>query len=267
MKNRLWGIKGSIVMTGLLSVIAIKSMAFSVPQSPQATQASKIAYLQLNATMGKPEAQYLLGVMQLTGQYVKQDTALAIASITAAAEGGDEKAQKTLADLYYEGQIIQRDLLKAERWYKTLVSNKSNKQDKWANFRLGFIYAAGGSGLTRDCGKALSQFDLVGDKAALGNSAWILATCPEGQYRDGQKAENISKSLLVANKNNPVYLDNLAAAYAEQGDFNAAVKTQQQAIRVIDKVAQESDFNAYMKRLSLYKQQKPFREHSNVMPM
>ncbi|MCL1126558.1 tetratricopeptide repeat protein [Shewanella surugensis] len=233
-------------------------MAFSAPQPPQAIEASKIAYLQLNADLGKPAAQYLLGIMYLTGKYVDQDTQLAIESITASAEAGDEKAQKTLADLYYEGQIITRDLAQAERLYKTLVDNKSNKQDKWANFRLGFIYAGGGSGVTRDCGKALSQFNLVGDKLSLGNVSWILATCPEAQYRDGNKAESIAKALLASNKNNPIYLDNLAAAYAEQGNFKAAVETQQKAIKIIEK---GNDFNAYVKRLSLYKKQQPFREH------
>lgn len=267
MKHRLWASQGLKVTAVLLSVLSLKSMAFSIPQSPQAIEGSKIAYLQLNANLGKPEAQYLLGLMSLTGKYVDQNTQQAMSLITAAAEAGDEKAQKVLADLYYDGQLFPQDFMQAERWYKMLADNKSNKHNQWANFRLGFIYAAGGAGVSRDCGKALFQFELVGDDLALGNAAWILATCPEAQYRDGHKAERMLKPLLAANKNNPVYLDNLAAAYAEQGDFKAAVKTQQQAIRVVDKVAQESEFNAYMKRLSLYKQQKPFREDLRLIAM
>ncbi|WP_299491475.1 tetratricopeptide repeat protein [uncultured Shewanella sp.] len=267
MKHRLWARKGWIVMAGLLSVMSIKSMAFSIPQSSQAIEASKIAYLQLNASLGKPKAQYLLGIMYLTGKYVDQNTPQAIHAITAAAEGGDEKAQKTLADLYYDGQFIPKDFAQAAHWYTVLVNNERNDDRKWASFRLGFIYAAGGLGVPRNCGKALSQFELVGDKVSLGNVAWILATCPEAQYRDGHKAENIIKSLLAENKNNPVYLDNLAAAYAEQGDFRAAIDAQKKAIKVIDKVAEEADFKAYVKRLALYKQHKPFREHSNSLSM
>ncbi|WP_298776454.1 tetratricopeptide repeat protein [uncultured Shewanella sp.] len=268
MKNRLWASQGlKVTAAVLLSVLSLKSMAFSIPQSPQAIEASKIAYLQLNANLGKPEAQYLLGIMYLTGKYVDQSTSRAMGLITEAAEGGDEKAQKTLADLYYEGQFIRRDFGQAARWYKILADNKNNKQSQWANFRLGVIYAAGGAGVARNCGQALFQFELVGDDLALGNAAWILATCPEAQYRDGHKAERMLKPLLAANKNNPVYLDNLAAAYAEQGDFKAAIATQKQAIKIIDKVTQEADFQAYVQRLALYKKKQPFREHLGVIPM
>jgi serine/threonine-protein kinase len=57
---------------------------------------------------------------------------------------------------------------------------------------------------------------------------------------------------------NQAYLDTLAAAYAEAGDFENAVKFQSQAI---EPSAASGDQQAGMrKRLELYRKKKPYRE-------
>ena len=63
--------------------------------------------------------------------------------------------------------------------------------------------------------------------------AWFLATCPDAAYRNGSEAVVSAQSAceLVQWKNS-AYLDTLAAAYAEVGNFDRAVKCMIQAIEI-----------------------------------
>ncbi|QFU24405.1 SEL1-like repeat protein [Shewanella eurypsychrophilus] len=230
--------------------------AFSVPQPQSAIQASKVAHIQLKASQGEKEAQFLLGLMYLSGRFVDQDQYLGAKWISNAAEQGHPKAQQTLADLSFEGSIIERDLAMAEHWYLSL----SEQGSKWAQFRLGFIYAAGGEGVERNCGKAVERFNSVGDEVSLGNVAWILATCPEAKYRNGDRALALAQSLVESNHEDPTNLDNLAAAYAETGDYIAAVETQQKAIDALKNSEMISRSDEFELRLQTYQENKPFRE-------
>ena len=57
--------------------------------------------------------------------------------------------------------------------------------------------------------------------------------------------------------NRPIYLDTLAAAYAETGDFEAAVTWQMRAIELLSDERRKDD---YRRRLVLYQAGKPHRE-------
>jgi len=250
------------LFSGLALTLSANGWAFSIPQPQQELIASKVAYVQLNAEEGSADAQYLLGLMYVSGRFVKTDKALGISWLKQAADGGDINAQKTLADLAFEGKLIKRDLSLAEHWYLRLAE----KDDRWARFRLGFIYAAGGDGVSRHCGKAVKYFTEAGDKVSMGNAAWILATCPEKQYRDGEKALQLATDLLKHNQQDPTNLDNLAAAYAELGNFTAAVKTQRRAIAALqaNKSKIHDKEGEFQSRLQDYLQQKPYRE---ILPL
>ncbi|NRB24486.1 MAG: SEL1-like repeat protein [Shewanella sp.] len=247
------GLSLTLIFTLVTSTAA---NAFSIPQPKTAVAASKVAHIQLKATQGKQEAQFLLGLMYLSGRFVSQDHLQGVKWISAAAEQGHAKAQQTLADLSFEGNIIERDLITAERWYLSL----SEQGNKWAQFRLGFIYAAGGEGVERNCGKAVDRFNSVGDEVSLGNVAWILATCPEAKYRNGDKALELARSLVASDRQDPTNLDNLAAAYAETGDYNSAVETQQKAIDALKSSKMVNRSDEFEQRLQSYQQNKPFRE-------
>jgi tetratricopeptide (TPR) repeat protein len=89
--------------------------------------------------------------------------------------------------------------------------------------------------------------------------AWIWATCPDEKHRDGKKAvESATKACELTNWKNPDYLETLAAAYAEVGDFDSAVSSQTKAnsLRAADrdKVRGEA-------RLKLYQEKKPYRDN------
>ena len=251
-----------ILNTVVVCCIAASSavQAFSIPQPKDAQELSRVAHIHLKAAQADADAQYLLGLMYLSGRYVEQDQVVGMEWVTQAAKQGHAKAQQTIADLAFEGRIVSRDLSMAKQWYTAL----SEQGNKWADFRLGFIYASGGEGVERNCGKAVKQFKSVGDEVSLGNVAWILATCPEAQYRDGDEALALSLALLEANTKDPTNLDNLAAAYAEIGDFDAAILTQKKAIEALAAISDTSKQGEFMQRLEHYKNSEPYRE---VVPL
>jgi tetratricopeptide (TPR) repeat protein len=92
----------------------------------------------------------------------------------------------------------------------------------------------------------------------LNNLAWLLATCKDGKYRDGKKAiETGTKACELTEWKEPGYLDTVAAAYAEAGDFTAAAKWQTKAIELIKDEKEKDD---YRTRLKLYEAKQPYRD-------
>jgi len=87
--------------------------------------------------------------------------------------------------------------------------------------------------------------------------AWLQATCPDPKHRSGKSAvESASKACELSSWKAPEGLDTLAAAYAETGDFRAAVKWESKAV---DLSREEVKIAAYRERLKLYGERKPYR--------
>lgn len=96
---------------------------------------------------------------------------------------------------------------------------------------------------------------------AANNLAWILATCRDQKLRDGQQALKLAKFACDATKNaNPGFLDTLAAAYAEVGQYEEAVRTLKHANAIAEKQNQIPFVAASRGRLALYEQGRPYRE-------
>jgi len=88
------------------------------------------------------------------------------------------------------------------------------------------------------------------------NLAWIRATCPDEQFRNGREAvELATQALDMIHWDQPAWLEVLAAAYAESGDFDSAIEWQQKAI---EQLGADED-SATGRRLRLYLLRQPFR--------
>jgi tetratricopeptide (TPR) repeat protein len=103
------------------------------------------------------------------------------------------------------------------------------------------------------------------DPISVGSLAWFFATCPDGKYRDGKRAvELATKACELTNWKVYDPLNILAAACAETGDWENAVKRQEQAIEMArnarDKQNGEQQVVHSKERLALYAQKKPYRE-------
>ena len=96
------------------------------------------------------------------------------------------------------------------------------------------------------------------DACAIDGQAWIGATCPDASLRDGQKALELAIEACELTRWKEAYcLETLAAAYAETGDFDSAVKWQTKAIAL---EADPKEKEEYQARLMLYRENKPYRE-------
>jgi tetratricopeptide (TPR) repeat protein len=89
--------------------------------------------------------------------------------------------------------------------------------------------------------------------------ARLLATCPDDKARDGKRAvEYATTACEQTGWKDPVCLDTLAAAYAEVGQFEEAVRYQTRALE--DPALKGDPRTAAEKRLELYRQKKPFHD-------
>lgn len=119
----------------------------------------------------------------------------------------------------------------------------------------------------KDYAKANSDFaaarDLDPDYPNLLNAwAWQLATCPDAKYRNGHLALQLAKKTKD--------MDILAASYAEIGEFDDAVASQQRAIELLDRGPEPKDEKAAERRaarieqmqlrLAAYEAKRPYRD-------
>ena len=88
--------------------------------------------------------------------------------------------------------------------------------------------------------------------------AWLEATCPDPAFRNGQQAisdaTKACKTLLWQDEQS---IATLAAAYAETGDFDSAVRYAEQALAT--KGTSPAAAKAIQQELALYKQHRPVR--------
>jgi tetratricopeptide (TPR) repeat protein len=89
---------------------------------------------------------------------------------------------------------------------------------------------------------------------ALYNLSLIFSCIKEQKYRDSEKAMNMAEKLCKINQyNEPLSLDALAAAYAEEGRFDDAVSTVEKALNLAIHNGPESLVSDLKKRLQLYR--------------
>jgi len=87
------------------------------------------------------------------------------------------------------------------------------------------------------------------------NVAWLMATCPEERFRNGQLAlEAARKAIEIDGKRDWTYLDALAAAEAACGDYAQAQATVAEAIELAPPRAQA----AVERRRAQYEANRPF---------
>jgi serine/threonine-protein kinase len=125
------------------------------------------------------------------------------------------------------------------------------------NFRAGVHYARQNYGLAvRDHMEALKRDPR--HAGTFNQLAWLWSTCPDPDVRNGERArECATRACELTEWSEPGFLDTLAAACAESGEFDEAVKWQEKAMDLVaGDPAKEAD---YQTRLDLYHDRKPAR--------
>lgn len=124
-------------------------------------------------------------------------------------------------------------------------------------------------GRLQDARDSLAEAVRLDEKntGAQNNLAWLLATSPVDHVRDGKQAiVHATAACELTRWKAPGTLDTLAAAYAEAGDFDNALKWQAEAITQFSAISAKQDGeggddpDGYHSRLDLYRAGKPVRE-------
>jgi len=108
---------------------------------------------------------------------------------------------------------------------------------------------------------SLADYNLVlrvnrSDWMALNGRASLRATCLDSSIRNGQEAVSDARKVCnITNWKIAGFIDTLASAYAETGDFASAVQYQQNAITL----SPNKDIEGMRERLALYQSHKPYR--------
>jgi tetratricopeptide (TPR) repeat protein len=117
--------------------------------------------------------------------------------------------------------------------------------------------------LGREYAGALEDYATVirlapGHAGAHAGRAWLRATCPEAKYRDGAgSVRDALRACELTGWDDPDCIDNLAAAYAENGQFDEAVRWQSKVLEFPAFVGQRRE-NARA-RVKLYQGREPYR--------
>ncbi len=95
---------------------------------------------------------------------------------------------------------------------------------------------------------------------ALVSLAWLRSTCPDAEYRSPEEGVQAAQQALeMLGEESPDlrhrYLDVLAAAHANAGEFEEAIQIQEEALTL----APEEMRQDYQKRLDLYQGGEPYR--------
>ncbi|PAY15543.1 hypothetical protein CKO51_31345 [Rhodopirellula sp. SM50] len=138
-----------------------------------------------------------------------------------------------------------------EDWSQAILLHPKNS---WSYRRRGFLWHARG-----DYQQAINDFevaiDLDSESAWAHNQlAWLLASCPDHKYRDGSRAIELATKACTLSEWKDTHIDTLAAAYAESGDFDEAIRWQEKAIELAPAASKDD----YRSRLKLYKSGEPY---------
>ncbi|MDO5309219.1 MAG: tetratricopeptide repeat protein [Planctomycetia bacterium] len=118
--------------------------------------------------------------------------------------------------------------------------------------------------------KAIEFYDKImaikdDDSGVLNNYSWLLATCPDDNFRDAKRALEYGKrSAELTQYNQAHILSTLAAAYAENGDFESAVSWAQKALELGRLDLERDNVSSYQEELQSYKDRKPWRKTSDM---
>lgn len=196
-------------------------------------------------------AQYMLGHMYREGHGVTPDYKAAALWYTLAAEQGNYRGQALLGAMYFYGQGVTQDYNIALKWL-TLAAEKGSADSYYLRGKIYQEWLEYGQAIN-NMNKAISiNPDHV---KALNSLAWIQSTTKNRKYRSGKEAVSHAKhAVSLTNRNDAMILETLAAAYAEDGQYEKAEETIREAISKLDSAEKIQFGEEYKKILKSYGQ-------------
>lgn len=161
------------------------------------------------------------------------------------AEQGKAEKQFWLGLCYYYGINFEKDLQRAEHWYRKAA--EQGLAD--AQTLLGLMYQDG-TGVPKNLDEATKWLRNAADQnqaQALNALVWLLATTSDTVVRNPTEAVERAQRL---SKTDAAHADSYAAALAADGQFDKAIEVQTAAMALAIKSGKPVD--GYAIRLALY---------------
>jgi hypothetical protein len=96
---------------------------------------------------------------------------------------------------------------------------------------------------------------------ALNDLAWLLATRPQAEDRDGVRAVGFAeRACELTQYRQTIMVGTLAAAYAEAGRFAEAVTTAERALTLATQAGDQALLAKNQQLLELYRTRRPYHE-------
>jgi len=231
--------------------------------------------------LGSTDSMYALAVLYLNNHYGEENRASGVTLLTQAAESSHSDAAMFLAHLNYTGDVVERDLATAGKYYVQAaeldnafarrsyarflldravdqsadprvvewLEELAEEDDAEAMLLLGNLYARG-VGTEQNFRRAVNWYKGAvkvspEDATIVNEVAWTLTVSDQEALQRNRYARTIMDTMMGANeqaRGRPEYLDTWAAAYAATGNFDRAIELQEQALEV----AQELQFDSVM---------------------
>ncbi|NVJ60438.1 MAG: sel1 repeat family protein [Gammaproteobacteria bacterium] len=211
-----------------------------------------------SAESGDINSQWLLANLHLNKLIEAATDEDAVHWLTKAANNAHTAAQRELGLCYWRGRGVEQDGKQALKWFRLAA----RQNDEESEFYIGAIYL-NGVGDTPDPASALTWFKRAaakGHKMAINNIAWIYATSSNPSLRNGERAIKLVKPLVDDQPERAIFVDTLAAAYAENQQYDMAVEQQKEAIQLLSDKVDQSTLDEFNQRLASYEANQPWRE-------
>lgn len=223
--------------------------------------------------LGSTDAMYALGVLYLNNHYGEENQNSGVPLLQHAANTDHSDAALFLGHLYYNGDLVDKDVAQA-RWYYTQAAELNNpyarrsyarflldrtmeqpsdpraiiwlselakEQDSVAMLLLGNLHARGVS-VEQNFRKAFTWFKTAvktspEDAGIINEVAWTLTVSDIDGMKRTRYALKIMDSMMKSDtdaQQRPEYLDTWAAAHAANGDFTRAIALQEQAVEAAE---------------------------------
>lgn len=218
--------------------------------------------------LGSDEAMLRLGTLYIGGVYGEDNVASGLPLLEQADTLGNADAAMYLGHLYYAGDTVERDIERADGYYRRGAENGNVRTratyvrflldddaeafaseqaidwlrevadgDAQANVLLGYANARG-LGIQQNLRAAKNSFraavDAAPDDADIVNEvAWTLTVSQYDALRDERYALGIMTTMMESNptaRQNPAFIDTWAAAHAANGEFKRAIELQTEAL-------------------------------------
>jgi TPR repeat protein len=185
------------------------------------------------ATAGSALARAKLAHLYLTGEGSAGDLGRALTLFTQAAEQNHPAGYMGLAYLYESGTGVAENAETALAWYTRAGEAGVIDAQLWLAYTA---LREGGLEGQRRALDWLARAAAQNNPRAMNDYAWLLATSEHAELRDGARAVSLARR-AVARDRNASFLDTLAAAYAEVGQFEQAIALQQEALATLPEEA------------------------------